>query len=114
MKDIKIRSSDSFLDLLTAVNSFIQETFSASGSIERLKHKEHTLLLKPIENYLTCYIFKGQSYSALQKLEKFIDSLKVQQDLYQIILASKEEIANENFSSLVTSIFTAPVSAQSS
>lgn len=100
-------------DLLTAVNSFIQETFSASGSIERLKHKEHTLLLKPIENYLTCYVFKGQSYSALQKLEKFVDSIKEKQDLYQKIITSHDEIVNDNFSSLVSSIFTPKAQALS-
>ena len=99
-------------DLLTAVNSFIQETFSASGSIERLKHKEHTVMLKPIENYLTCYVFKGQSYTALQKLEKFIDTIKTKQELYQNMLESKEEIVNDDFSDLVSSIFTAQAQAQ--
>jgi tetratricopeptide (TPR) repeat protein len=99
-------------DLLTAVNSFIQETFSASGSIERLKHKEHTLMLKPFDNYLTCYVFKGQSYTALQKLEKFILSVKEQEDMYQNVINAKDEIVDENFNSLVSNIFTAKVSAQ--
>ena len=87
-------------DLLTAVNSFIQETFSTSGSIERLKHKEHTFLLKPFEKYLLCYIFKGPSYSAQQKLEQFIEQIQQTQPLS----------FNEKFNSLVSSTFIAETS----
>ena len=114
----KVFSEDSSLDdqvvgdLLTAVNSFLQETFSATGSIERLKHKEYTLMLKPIDKYLTCYVFKGQSYTALQKLEKFIDSLRQKEKLYQSVINTETEITDQDFSTLVTSIFTAKATAE--
>ncbi len=70
--------SESFLQdqliggLLTSINAFMQEAFSLSGSIERIKHEDNTLLLKNVDPYLFAYVFQGQSYSAMQKLEKFI------------------------------------------
>ncbi|MFX1248677.1 MAG: tetratricopeptide repeat protein [Promethearchaeota archaeon] len=72
-------------DLLTAINNFIQETFAATGSIERIKHKEHTLLLKPMDPLLCCYVFKGQSYSALRKLDTFIDKIKSSRSLWRLL-----------------------------
>ncbi|UCG90435.1 MAG: tetratricopeptide repeat protein, partial [Candidatus Heimdallarchaeota archaeon] len=77
-------------DLLTAINSFIQETFSATGSIERVKHKEHTLLMKPIEPLLCCYVFKGQSYSALRKLDNFIEKVQDSRSLWKMMTSSKK------------------------
>jgi tetratricopeptide (TPR) repeat protein len=62
--------------LLTAINAFMQEAFSISGSIERIKHQDNTLLLKHVEPYLFSYVFQGQSYSALQKLDRFIEHLR--------------------------------------
>ncbi|MHA1977593.1 MAG: tetratricopeptide repeat protein [Candidatus Hodarchaeales archaeon] len=70
--------SESFLQdqliggLLTSINAFMQEAFSLHGSIERIKHEENTLLLKSVDPYMFAYVFQGQSYSAMQKLEKFI------------------------------------------
>jgi hypothetical protein len=54
----------------------MQEAFSLSGSIERIKHQDNTLLLKNVGPYLFSYVFEGQSYSAIQKLDKFIDQLQ--------------------------------------
>jgi tetratricopeptide (TPR) repeat protein len=62
--------------LLTSINAFMQEAFSISGSIERIKHQNNTLLLKNVGPYLFSYVFQGQSYSAIQKLDKFIDNIQ--------------------------------------
>lgn len=101
-------------DLLTAINNFIQETFSATGSIERVKHKEHTLLLKPIEPLLCCYVFKGQSYSALQKLDQFIASVKDSRSLWKLITSPRKPDeplpVNKGMENLVTNIFLSPQS----
>jgi tetratricopeptide (TPR) repeat protein len=77
-------------DVLTAINNFIQETFAATGSLERVKHKEHTLLLKPIESLLCCYVFKGQSYSALRKMDNFLDKLKASRSIWRLITSPKK------------------------
>ncbi|MCK5183084.1 MAG: hypothetical protein KAQ95_02175, partial [Candidatus Heimdallarchaeota archaeon] len=57
---------------ISSINAFFKEVFDTSGSIERIKHQELTVLLKPVESVLFCYVFKGQSYSAIKKLEEFI------------------------------------------
>ncbi|MFW9855057.1 MAG: tetratricopeptide repeat protein [Candidatus Thorarchaeota archaeon] len=74
---------------LNAINAFMQEAFSVSGSIERIKHRENTLLLKTIEPFLFCYAFQGQSYSALQKLEKFIDNIQASDELWNALVNIK-------------------------
>ncbi len=71
---------------LTAINAFMQEAFSVSGSIERIKHKEYTLLLKTLDPLLFCYIFQGQSYTAIQKLDRFVDNVQDSQQLRNAIL----------------------------
>ncbi|MFX0050611.1 MAG: tetratricopeptide repeat protein [Candidatus Hodarchaeota archaeon] len=99
-------------DLMTAINNFVQEAFSATGSIERVKHKEHTLLLKPINPFLCCYVFKGQSYSALQKLDEFIGFMKESRALWNLVTAPIEiEISTsdkQEIDELVNEIFLAP------
>ncbi len=60
---------------LSAVNSFMNETFQFSGSIEKIKHENFTLLLKKKGNLLFSYVFEGQASSALLKLDKLVDTL---------------------------------------
>ena len=62
--------------LLTSINAFMREAFSISGSIERIKHQNNTLLLKNVGPYLFSYVFQGQSYTAIQKLDKFIENIQ--------------------------------------
>ncbi|MFW9925031.1 MAG: tetratricopeptide repeat protein [Candidatus Thorarchaeota archaeon] len=61
---------------LTAIDAFMHQTFATGGSIERIKHQEYTLLLKGEKPLLFCYVHKGQSFSAIQKLDKVITELK--------------------------------------
>jgi tetratricopeptide (TPR) repeat protein len=99
-------------DLLTAINSFVQETFSATGSIERIKHREHTLILKPIEPLLCCYVFKGQSYSALQKLDTFVEKMKDSRTLWKMLTTPTDPdqplLHETEIEEAVTSVFLSP------
>ncbi len=61
-----------FSGFISSINAFFKEVFETSGSIERIKHQDLTVLLKPVDSVLFCYVFKGQSYSAIKKLEEFI------------------------------------------
>lgn len=65
---------------ISSINAFFKEVFETSGSIERIKHQDLTVLLKPVESILFCYVFKGQSYSALKKLKEFILLLQVEKE----------------------------------
>ncbi|MFX0184793.1 MAG: tetratricopeptide repeat protein [Candidatus Hodarchaeota archaeon] len=99
-------------DLLIALNNFIQEAFSETGSIERVKHKEHTIVLKPMETLLCCYVFKGQSYSALQKLEKFVEVLKDTRALWNLMTSTtirdQPLHAEKEINEKITEIFLSP------
>ncbi|MFW9993627.1 MAG: tetratricopeptide repeat protein, partial [Candidatus Odinarchaeota archaeon] len=98
-------------DLLTAINSFIQETFAATGSIERVKHKDHTLVMKPLaESLFCCYAFKGQSYAALHKLEKFIDTAKSKDTLWNVITSGQPLTEEKAVDELITEVFLTPFS----
>ncbi|MHA2251463.1 MAG: tetratricopeptide repeat protein [Candidatus Kariarchaeaceae archaeon] len=61
---------------LTAINTFSSEAFSTTGSIERIKHNEFTLIMKPKDKLLFCYAFKENSYAASKRLENLITKLK--------------------------------------
>ncbi len=65
---------------ISSINAFFKEVFETTGSIERIKHQDLTVLLKPVESILFCYVFKGQSYSAIKKLEEFILLLQVEKE----------------------------------
>ncbi len=61
---------------LTAINTFMQKAFSTTGDLERIKYKDYTLILKTNTPFTFCYMFKGQSYSAMKKLNQFITQIK--------------------------------------
>ena len=61
---------------LSAINSFSKSAFSSSQPIERIKHQEYTIILKHVRSYLFCYVFKGSSYYAVQKIDKLEQKLK--------------------------------------
>ncbi|MCK4895410.1 MAG: tetratricopeptide repeat protein [Candidatus Heimdallarchaeota archaeon] len=78
---------------LAAIIKFSQETFASEGSIERIKHQEYTLLVKAKKPFLFSYVIKGQTYSAMQKLEALTriigTSTSIWDDLQRAIKTSK-------------------------
>lgn len=70
---------------LSAINVFSAEAFATSGTIERIKHKDYTLICKPLGNVILAYVFKGQSYSADQKLDKLRAVLERNDSLMELI-----------------------------
>ncbi len=60
---------------ISAINIFGKEAFNSSGSINRIRHGEYITILALKEEFLFGYIFKGYSYSAISKLNKFIKEL---------------------------------------
>ena len=59
---------------LSAFNSFSSEIFSKG--LDRAKFGDHTLLMQSINGFSVCYLFKGQTFHAKQKLSRFIESIK--------------------------------------
>ncbi|MHA1552070.1 MAG: tetratricopeptide repeat protein [Candidatus Heimdallarchaeaceae archaeon] len=78
---------------LAAIIKFSQETFASEGSIERIKHQEYTLLVKAKKPFLFSYVIKGQTYSAMQKLEALTrivgTSTSIWDDLHRAVKTSK-------------------------
>ncbi len=74
---------DLFSSFMSAFNSFSGEIFSKS--IDRIKIGENTILINPIEPFLACYIIKGQSYPAQQKLTRFSDAIKATTEIWEAL-----------------------------
>jgi tetratricopeptide (TPR) repeat protein len=74
---------DLFSAFMSAFNTFSGEIFSKS--IDRIKIGENTILINPIESFLACYVIKGQSYPAQQKLNRFTDALKNNAEIWDTL-----------------------------
>ena len=61
---------------LSAINSFGKEIFSKAEALDRVLYKNHTILFRPEDHLLFCYVFKGHTHSARKKLERVVTSLQ--------------------------------------
>jgi len=63
-----------FGGFLTSFSSISDEIFSEG--LDRAKFGQYTVLIESIEDFSICYLFKGQIYSAKEKLMVFIDRIR--------------------------------------
>jgi tetratricopeptide (TPR) repeat protein len=75
--------SDLFSSFMSAFNTFSSEIFSKS--IDRIRVGDNTILINPVESFLACYVIKGQSYPALQKLTRFTEVIKENEEIWQAL-----------------------------
>jgi hypothetical protein len=68
---------------MSAFNAFSGEIFSRS--IDRIKIGDNTILINPIEPYLACYVIKGQSYPAQQKLSRFSETIRSTKEIWEAL-----------------------------
>ncbi|MFX1524207.1 MAG: tetratricopeptide repeat protein [Promethearchaeota archaeon] len=66
---------------LTTINYIISEVFSEG--LDRVVFGPYTLLMMPIQPFLVCYIFKGDSYFAYHKIKNFLDSVQSDSVIWQ-------------------------------
>ena len=94
---------------LSAINAFVRDAFTATDSIERIKHAEYTLLLQSMGPFIICYVIKGPSYFALQKLGQFTEALQASPTVWQGLteaLQTRRLVTNvREVEELVTKIF---------
>ena len=93
--------SDLFSSFMSAFNTFSSEIFSKS--IDRIRIGENTILINPVEPFLTCYVIKGQSYPAQQKLSRFSDIIKYNTEIQEALnkaVKTSEMLELDNFPSL--------------
>ena len=69
----KIFEAHVFGGFFTALNSFISNIFSEG--LDRASFGEYTLLMKDFKPFLFCYIYRGQSYTAQNRIGVFIEEL---------------------------------------
>ncbi|KKN42764.1 hypothetical protein LCGC14_0710070 [marine sediment metagenome] len=75
-----------FGGFLTTIDYFIREVFSEG--LDRAIFGEYTLLMKSISPFFISYIFKGDSYRAIQKLNYFIEHIQKEDNIWQRLLKS--------------------------
>ncbi|MHA2181421.1 MAG: hypothetical protein ACXAAH_08365 [Promethearchaeota archaeon] len=68
------RDNEMFGSFLSAFTSFSDEFFSEE--FDRARFGQYIVLLEPLPNFSVCYLFKGQTQPALQKLTKFAALIK--------------------------------------
>jgi len=78
--------NDLFSSFMSAFNTFSSEIFSKS--IDRIKIDENVILINPIDPFLVFYVVKGQSYSALKKLNNFSDVIRNRSEIWDSLQKS--------------------------
>ncbi len=89
-------SSEGFDQLMSgfliAINSVILNLFSSSGFLERIKHKEYTIMIfQLITNLYICYAFKGPSYHAQEKIDGILSEFSKDKIMNSIMESSKNK-----------------------
>ncbi|MFX1419451.1 MAG: TIR domain-containing protein [Promethearchaeota archaeon] len=70
-------------ELLSSFNILSDEIFSQA--LDRVKFLDFTLLMKEVKTLIICYMFKGRTYGALQKLSHFCEALKNNVEILEIL-----------------------------
>ncbi|MFX0080562.1 MAG: tetratricopeptide repeat protein [Candidatus Hodarchaeota archaeon] len=81
-EDLTIES-DLISNFLSAFESFGDELFSER--LDRIKYGENTILMKSLEKFSICYLFKGQSYLAQKKLTQFTEKIQEEALIWQTL-----------------------------
>ncbi|MHA2281396.1 MAG: tetratricopeptide repeat protein [Promethearchaeota archaeon] len=74
---------DIISSFISAFNTFSGELFSKG--LDRARFGEYIILLESIDSYSVCYLFKGQSYPAKQKLTNFIENIQKTSTIWQTL-----------------------------
>ncbi|MHA2325285.1 MAG: tetratricopeptide repeat protein [Promethearchaeota archaeon] len=78
------REDDLFASFLSAITSFSSEFFSEG--LDRMKFGKYTVLMKSMGELSSCYLFKGQTYLAKQKLTRFIEGIQNNNSIMQALM----------------------------
>ncbi|MHA1561959.1 MAG: tetratricopeptide repeat protein [Promethearchaeota archaeon] len=72
-----------FSSFMDAFNSFSHEFFSKT--LDRVKIGDNTIIMATFEDKILCYVIKGQTYPAQQKLNKFSEGIKNSKEILDAI-----------------------------
>jgi tetratricopeptide (TPR) repeat protein len=74
-----IVEEDLICSFLAAFNTFSGELFSEG--LDRASFGEFTLIMKPVAEFLICYIYRGQSFSAQKRMKNFVENLEMNNEV---------------------------------
>jgi len=74
---------DLFSGFLNSFSSISDEIFSEG--LDRAKFGQYTVLINSVGNFSVCYLFKGQSYLALQKITDFTKRIQNESSIWQTL-----------------------------
>ncbi len=100
---------DMISNFLSAFNSFSQELFSEG--LDRARFGKFTLIMASVGPFSACYLFRGQSYLAREKLIQFVNNIQNTASIWRIFEDFYKHhqaiVLNENppLKSLLTQIF---------
>jgi len=72
-----------FGGFLSAVNSFSDEMFSQG--LDRAIFGEYTIIMNVVSPFIVCYLFKGPSFLAQQRMKHFIDTIQNDKKIWETI-----------------------------
>ncbi len=71
-------------NLFDAIQSFEDELFHQI--LDRIKLESYTVLVRQVEPFSICYLFKGQSYSAQKNVLEFIQTVSRDLSVWNLML----------------------------
>ncbi|MFW9880413.1 MAG: tetratricopeptide repeat protein [Candidatus Thorarchaeota archaeon] len=74
---------DIISSFISAFNTFSGELFSKG--LDRARFGDYIILIESVESYSVCYLFKGQTYPAKQKLTNFIEGMQNNSMIWQTL-----------------------------
>jgi len=72
-----------FGGFLSAINSFSGEMFSQG--LDRAIFGEYTIIMNAASPFIFCYLFKGQSFLAQQRMKQFVDTIQNDKKIWEPI-----------------------------
>ncbi|MHA1556932.1 MAG: hypothetical protein ACTSPM_08380 [Candidatus Heimdallarchaeota archaeon] len=106
-------------EFLLAIKNLLDEISKEKKPIQRVLYRELLVILKSFDDLSFCYVFDGQSYTALERLEVIISSLQKESSiLWDKILEhckkgeSVDQLTERDLVHFVNNLFTTSVSAK--
>ena len=56
-----------------------------SQGLDRAIFGEYTILINSVSPFIICYLFKGQSFLAQQRMKQFIDTIQTDKKIWETI-----------------------------
>jgi len=81
---------------ISAISNFSMDAFSTTAPIERIKHQDYTIIIRNVKSHLLAYIFKGQSYVALKRMEDLTRDFVNTPDLWVLLEQDKLKMIPES------------------